>query len=136
MTEFGLSVAFFFFFFFLLDFEGLDLLPFRPFLDSSVPAVECCSNLWNLGLWWHAPYTSLHLLIIPFGWNLHIFTIARRSLAHNLHFLVPNVLTQAKGFPFQIISTVKSTLSLIVFFSVFAGTRFAKWAAKESDFSS
>jgi hypothetical protein len=61
--------------------------------DSSVLELEFSewSNLWNLGLWRQAPWTSLHLLIAKWGVMWVSLMIAYCSFAHSLQVLVPKV---------------------------------------------
>jgi hypothetical protein len=55
------------------------------------------SNLWNLGLWRQAPWTSLHLLIAKLGVTQVSLMIAYHSFAHSLQVLVPKVGRQESG---------------------------------------
>jgi hypothetical protein len=79
--------------------------------DSSVVELSCCdsfvlmdssvlemvfsewsrSNLWNLGLWRQAPWTSLQKLIAKLGVMRVSLMIAYHSFAHSLQVLVPKV---------------------------------------------
>ena len=69
---------------------------------------------------------SLHLFIASFGLNLVALRISSLSCAHNLHSLVPNVLTVDNGFPCQSSSTFNLSWFLISFLGMSLRTKQAK----------
>jgi hypothetical protein len=94
----------------VLPIEVVQLGRCNPFilLDSSVLELKFPEwlNLWNCGLWWQAPCTSLHLLIAKLGVTQVSLIIPYHSFTHNSQPLVLKVFTQESGSPCERMSTL------------------------------
>ena len=95
---------------------------------------QCRVNLWNLGLWRHAPYISEQALIRFLYLRRERLTISNLSFMHKVHDGLPQVFIDPIGF------TLAKTSNFIVSRHC-CGVGFwskcvTKWAAKVSEFLS
>ena len=93
---------------------------------------QCRVNLWNLGLWRHAPYISEQVFISYPYLRCEELTISNLSFVHNVHEDLIQVFIDLIGFTLDEISNF--VISRHCCGVSFWSKRWAKWAAKVSEF--